>query len=164
MAGRCSRVLRQGALMREPSQPTQSRNSCRLFLCVLCVLGGVLPDRTSASSQTPPPDRAQTESMARRAGERLTVLQREADRLASEERTLLNELRRLEIERLLKAEELKQIDQETRQVERDLSAFGARVEALGQSEALQAPELRARLVEIYKLGRARYLRLLLSAP
>ena len=32
-------------------------------------------------------DRARTEAMARRAGERLQALQREADRLASEERT-----------------------------------------------------------------------------
>ena len=102
--------------------------------------------------------------MARRAGDRLTALQREADRLASDERTLLNELRRLEVERQLKTEELKQIDKETRQVERDLAAIGARVETLRESQALQAPELRARLVEIYKLGRARYLRLLLSAP
>src|SRR5436190_8443013 len=133
-------------------------------LFALCLFCAVLTAPTQLSSQTQPADRTQTEALARRAGERLTALQREADRLASDERTLLNELRRLEIERQLKAEELKQIDQETRQVERDLSAIGAHVEALGQSEALQAPELRARLVEIYKLGRARYLRLLLSAP
>src|SRR5206468_8259259 len=92
------------------------------------------------------------------------ALQREADRLASEERTLLNGLRQLEVERLLKAEELKQIEGEARSVQHDLAATSDRAETLLQSEARQAPELRARLVELYKLGRARYLRLLLSAP
>ena len=36
--------------------------------------------------------------------------------------------------------------------------------AAGESEAAERPELRARVVEIYKLGEARYLRLLLSTP
>src|SRR5438034_576520 len=133
-------------------------------LVALCLFCAVLTAPTQLSSQTQPADRSQTEALARRAGERLTALQREADRLASDEQTLLNDLRKLEVERLLKAEELKQIDGEAASVEHDLAATGAHAETLRQSEALQAPELRARLVEIYKLGRARYLRLLLSAP
>ena len=40
-------------------------------------------------------DRARTEALARQAGDRLQALQREADRLASEERTLLGDLRKL---------------------------------------------------------------------
>src|SRR6266516_2372854 len=78
----------------------------------------------AASAQQP--DRAQTEAMARRAGERLQALQREADRLASEEGTLLNDLRKLEVDRLLKAEELKQVDGEAGHVEHDLAAASAR--------------------------------------
>src|SRR5439155_2162743 len=109
-------------------------------------------------------DRAQTEAMARRAGERLQALQREADRLASEEGTLLNDLRKLEVDRLLKAEELKQVDAEARRIEGDLAATSRRADALQRSEAIEAPELRARLVELYKLGQARYVRLLLSTP
>jgi murein hydrolase activator len=110
------------------------------------------------------PDRAQTEAMARRAGDRLQALQREADRLASDERTLLTDLRKLEVERLLKAEELKQLDAEKGRVERDLAATAARADTLERSRSAQIPELRARLVEIYKLGQARYVRLLLSTP
>jgi septal ring factor EnvC (AmiA/AmiB activator) len=110
------------------------------------------------------PDKVQAEAMARRAGERLQALQREADRLASEERGLLSELRRLEVERQLKAEELKQLDAETRRIEQDLAAAAARAESLERSKSAALPELRARLVEIYKLGQARYLRLLLSTP
>jgi septal ring factor EnvC (AmiA/AmiB activator) len=118
----------------------------------------------STSLLAQPPDRARTEALARRAGERLQALQREADRLASEERTLLGELRKLEIERQLRAEELKVIDADAAKVEAELVATDQRVQALQSSERAAEPELRARLVEIYKLGRARYMRLLLSTP
>jgi len=111
-----------------------------------------------------PPDRARTEALARRATERLQALQREADRLAAEERTLLGELRKLEIERQLRDEELKVIDADAGNVEAELVAIDQHVEALQNSERVAEPELRARLVELYKLGRARYMRLLLSTP
>jgi len=110
------------------------------------------------------PDRARTEALARRAGERLQALQREADRLASQESTLLTDLRKLEVERQLKSEELKQLDAEAARVGAELKATTERIDALAQSEAAEGPELRARLVEIYKLGQARYLRVLLSTP
>src|SRR5213078_3602734 len=63
----------------------------------------------AAGAQTLP-ERARTEALARRAAERLQALQREADRLTSDERTLLGDLRKLEIERQIKAEELKRVD------------------------------------------------------
>jgi septal ring factor EnvC (AmiA/AmiB activator) len=117
---------------------------------------------TISGQQTP--DRARTEALARRATERLQALQREADRLASEERTLLGELRKLEIERQLRAEELKTLDADAAKVEAELAATDQRVQALQSSQRASEPELRARLVEIYKLGRARYLRLILATP
>src|ERR1041384_3322163 len=126
---------------------SRSFRELRVAVCALCLSCAVLAAQAPIPAQAQPADRAQTEAMARRAGERLAALQREADRLASEERTLLNELRRLEVERLLKAEVLKQIDAEARQVERDFAAIGARTDTLRQSEAAQAPELRSRLVE-----------------
>jgi murein hydrolase activator len=109
-------------------------------------------------------ERARTEALAQRAGERLQALQREADRLASEERTLLNDLRKLEIERQLKAEELKQVVADSEKVQHELDAITTRIESLEATEAKARPALSARLVEIYKLGQARYVRLLLSAP
>jgi septal ring factor EnvC (AmiA/AmiB activator) len=111
-----------------------------------------------------PPDRAQTEVLARRATERLQALQREADRLASEERTLLGELRKLEIERQLRAAEMKRLDADAAKVEAELAATSERMQVLQTSERAEQPELRARLVEIYKLGQARYLRMILSTP
>lgn len=107
-------------------------------------------------------DRARTESASRRATERLQALQREADRLASDERTILNDLRKLDVERQIKAEDLRAISQEAGDVSAELTAATERIAALEKQDLDQRPELRARLVEIYKLGRARYLRLLLS--
>jgi septal ring factor EnvC (AmiA/AmiB activator) len=107
-------------------------------------------------------DRSRTEALARRAAERLQSLQREADQLASDERTVLNELRALEIARQIKAEELGRISAEADVAATELAATTARIEGLEARNDAERPDLSARLVEIYKLGRARYLRLLLS--
>src|SRR4029450_6284994 len=109
-------------------------------------------------------DRARTEALARRAADRLQSLQREADRLAAQERTLIGDLRKLELERQVKGEELKQFDRDAVKLEAELAGITERMGALQQSEREARPELTARLVEMYKLGQARYLRLLLSAP
>jgi septal ring factor EnvC (AmiA/AmiB activator) len=109
-------------------------------------------------------DRARTEALAKRAGERLVALQREADRLAADERSLLNDLRKLEVDRQIKAEQVKQAGAQVAAVEGDLAAATAKMAALEATEAAERPELSARLVEMYKLGRARYARLLLSTP
>jgi hypothetical protein len=47
-------------------------------------------------------DRARTEALAARAGDRMQALHREADQLAAQERTLLGDLRKLELERQIK--------------------------------------------------------------
>jgi septal ring factor EnvC (AmiA/AmiB activator) len=116
----------------------------------------------SASAQTP--ERARTEALARRAAERLQALQREADRLASDERTLLGDLRKLEVERQIRADELKRVAADATKVQTELDDTGARLTTLQASSRAELPELQQRLVEVYKLGRARYLRLLLSTP
>jgi septal ring factor EnvC (AmiA/AmiB activator) len=109
-------------------------------------------------------DRERTEALAKRAADRLQTLQREADALASTERTLLGDLRRLEIDREIKTTELKQADEQVATVQAELSATAAKSAALESEAAAERPELRARLVEVYKLGQARYLRLLLATP
>src|SRR3989442_5789946 len=103
-------------------------------------------------------DRARTEASARRATERLQALQREADQLASDERTLLNDLRKLEVERQIKTEDVKRIGAEADEVGADLATTNEQIGALERQDVSERPELRARLVEIYKLGRARDLR------
>jgi murein hydrolase activator len=116
----------------------------------------------AAAAQTG--DRARTEALARRATERLQALQHEADRLAADERSVLNDLKKLEIERQIRAEELKRVDADTAKVQAELNATVDRMTTLDRSSRAEAPQLQARLVEIYKLGQARYLRLLLSTP
>jgi septal ring factor EnvC (AmiA/AmiB activator) len=108
------------------------------------------------------PERARTEALARRAAERLQALQREAERLAADERTLLGDLRKLELDRQIKAEELTVVDTDAARVQAELDKTSTRMDALRASARAQVPELQQRLVEIYKLGQARYLRLLLS--
>jgi outer membrane murein-binding lipoprotein Lpp len=100
------------------------------------------------------PERARTEALARRATERLQALQREADRLASEERTLIGDVRKLEIDRQLRAEELKRVDADAAKVQKELDVTAERTATLEATDKKETPELRARLVEIYKLGPA----------
>src|SRR5947209_17315728 len=84
------------------------RTQRRLFSAFSAISAVIVGSALIAFAQLP--ERARTEELARRATERLQALQREADRLASEERTLLGDLRKLEIERQIKAEQYKQID------------------------------------------------------
>jgi septal ring factor EnvC (AmiA/AmiB activator) len=123
---------------------------------VLFVMGAVA---TTSGQQG---DRAQTEALARRAAERLEALQHEADALATQERTLLGDLRRLELERVMKLEALKHAEQEATTAHDDLEAITSRLAALERQDVSERPDLRARLVELYKLGEGRYVRLLLS--
>ena len=101
-------------------------------------------------------------SQSRRAGDRLQSLQQEAERLASEERTLLGDLRKLEVAREIRAEELRQIALKASAAARDLDSVNEQVQRLEREDAAERPALRARIVELYKLGQGRYLRLLLS--
>src|SRR5688572_3180736 len=108
------------------------------------------------------PDRARTESQARRVNERLITLQREADELARQQRSLLGDLRRFEIERDLRTEHLKQIEADTLKVSLDLGNTGNEIAALEEEVEAARPILEARMVEIYKLGSAGYVRLLFN--
>jgi septal ring factor EnvC (AmiA/AmiB activator) len=115
----------------------------------------------TAAPAAQPSDRW-AEALARRAAERLQALQREAEQLTSQERTLLGELRAFEIQRQLKTEEVRQADEETAVVQKELDQATKRIDALERQRHAARPDLQSRIVEMYKLGRARYLRLLLS--
>ena len=126
---------------------------------VLLVLLVLLPGALSGGQF---PDRARTETLATRAAERLQALHDEADRLATEERTLLRDLRQLELSRQIRAEELRQSDAEAKKAASELAAIDAEIQRLEKLEQKEGPELRARLTELYKLGQGRYLRMMLS--
>jgi septal ring factor EnvC (AmiA/AmiB activator) len=108
------------------------------------------------------PDPARTEALARRATERLQTLHDEADRLAAEERSLLGDLRRLELEREIKSEEFRQADAAATAISRDLATLDGEIVVLEAQDAAARPALRARLLSLYQLGQGRYARMLLS--
>lgn len=109
-----------------------------------------------------PADRSQTEALAKRAAERLAGLHREAESLASQERSLLAELRKLEIDRTIKVEQLAQVERDVADVQQQLVTATRRTDALEGDAERQRPDVEARLVQIYKMGRAGYWRLLLD--
>jgi septal ring factor EnvC (AmiA/AmiB activator) len=107
-------------------------------------------------------DHSLTEALARRATERLQALHQEADRLAAEERSVLGDLRRLELEREIKSEEFRQADAAAAGIARDLAAIDGQIGALEAQDAAAKPALRARLLSLYKIGQGRYARMLMS--
>jgi septal ring factor EnvC (AmiA/AmiB activator) len=101
--------------------------------------------------------------LARQATARIAELQQEADRLARQTRTILTELRTLEIQRQIKVAELAKADEELKDVLATLNQLSARVATLESARVAETPLVQERLVEIYKRGRVGYLRLLLAA-
>ena len=134
-----------------------SRFFDRTAVAVLAVMTSV-----ALAGQGPPSDRARTEAATERAADRIRALQREAEALASQEKTLLVELRALEVERQLKTEELTAVEGSLRGTQAKLSATIASAAALRNAADTERPEVEARLVQLYKLGRAGYWRLLLE--
>jgi murein hydrolase activator len=104
----------------------------------------------------------QTDASAKRVAERLAALRREADELDGREKTLLSELRKLEIERQIKTEELNVIQANLKTTQQSLAEAEARAAALRRSADTQQPHVEERLVRLYKMGRAGYWRLLLD--
>lgn len=110
-----------------------------------------------------PQAQGEGQDAGQRVRERLRALQREADDLAAREKTLLVELRQLEIQRQMKTEELAAIDADLRQAERDMAAAQARAAAISTTTETARPDIEARMVRLYKMGRGGYWRLLLGS-
>jgi septal ring factor EnvC (AmiA/AmiB activator) len=97
---------------------------------------------------------------AKRVSDRIAALQREAEQLAGQSRTLLGELRQLEIDRDLRIEEAHQADDAVAAAQQMVQATSDRVAALEQQREAQLPDLRAQLVDVYKRGHTGYAQLL----
>jgi septal ring factor EnvC (AmiA/AmiB activator) len=123
---------------------------------VACVIALALSVGLSAQQ----PDRSATEADARRVADRIRALQAEADRLAGEARTLLGDLRTLEIERELQVERVREATAAIARGRDAVAASTARIAALDQARVAQLPNLESQLVDIYKRGRAGYATLL----
>jgi septal ring factor EnvC (AmiA/AmiB activator) len=129
---------------------------------VWCLAAGLVATTLAVVAGAQAVERARAEALTRRASERLLALQEEADRLASEEKTLLGELRALDVQRAIKQVELHQLDAEAAEVEGTLREADQRIIALEARTRAARPELASRFVAMYKLGQAGYVRLILS--
>lgn len=129
----------------------------------LLAIAALVVGLTGAASHAQQPGRAQADTLSRRAFDRLDALRQEADQLTAEARTVLGDLRRLELERAIRATELHEARQAAQQATTELAAIDTQVAALSAASAAALPDLQARLVTLYKLGRGQYARLLLSA-
>ena len=90
-------------------------------------------------------------------------LQAEAERLAVQAGTLLGELRKLELEREIRAQAVRKADAELAQVTTSLDQTASRLKTLEAQRVANTPGVRERLVEIYKRGRGGYVRLMMAA-
>ena len=122
---------------------------------VSCVWWLVCAPGFSSSVTAQAPD-----SASERIEERMRALQVEAEALAGESKTIIGELRRLEIERDLAAERLAQAEGRVAIARTELQAVAASVAMLEQQRVNSLPDLEARLVELYKHGRGSYARML----
>ena len=113
---------------------------------------------TAIAAQAPTPD-----PQASRVADRIKALQQEAERLATQSRTLLVELRQLEVERDLRTEQAKQAEEAVAGAQNDVQETTARIAALEQLRESQLPDLRAQLVDLYKRRHTGYAQLLFSA-
>ena len=144
----------------------------RLALVAVTLLGSSLlpqPWVVAARSEQQPTgasavaDQQRIERLSRRAADRVRALQTEADELASRERTLLEEIRRLELNRQIKTEELATIDGELADTTGQLEDAATQLATLEREADAQRPFVEARLVALYKMGAPGYARLLLGA-
>ena len=100
---------------------------------------------------------------AAQAAERIRELQSEADQLAKASGTLLTELRRLELARQIKSQEVQKAELELAMLAKSQEAMERRLAQIAAERTATTPLVRERLVEIYKRGRGGYLRLLVQA-
>jgi murein hydrolase activator len=122
-----------------------------LFLC----FGG-----SAVDAQAPSDD---VKALSQRATQRIQALQKESDQLAAQARTVFGDLRKLEIERAIKREELAQADAVLATVTTSRDAATKRLAALEAARVAGTPGVANRLIELAKRGRGGYVKLLLAS-
>jgi len=118
----------------------------------------------ASPSPSPPPSPASPspDQRLRTVQERRAALQRDLARLRSQERSLLGEVERLEVEVRLRGEELRETQIVLQRTSEQMEATQRRARELEASIAATRPVLAQRARALYKLGELSYLRLLLS--
>ncbi len=127
-------------------------------------LAGIQERSAAVEPPAPPPiSRDEATALAARAADRIKALQRESDTLAAQSRTVLTELRQLEVTRALRGEELAAVNARLVAVSEKATASEARVAELERQRIARTPALEGRLEALYKRGGSDgYVRLLLA--
>ena len=116
------------------------------------MLGGSLVLAAHGEQQptdgSPTATRERVERLSLRAADRMRALETEADELASRERTLLGDIRRLEVDRQIKTEELAAIDGDLADTTDQLEDTTAQMNELEREADAQRPQVEARLVAL----------------
>ena len=128
-------------------------------LLVLALAGALQEAPRAKDTQAP---LASDEERLRKVQERRSALEQELARMRGEEKSLLGEVERLELELSLRSEELTEIQITLRRTRAELDATVARVSQLEKSLAEARPALARHARALYKLGDMSYVRLLLS--
>jgi septal ring factor EnvC (AmiA/AmiB activator) len=111
----------------------------------------------------PPFSKADADALAARAADRIKALQQESDQLAAQSRTVLTQLRQLEVTRSLRAEELAAVTARLTSLTEKVTASEVRVAELERQRVARTPALEGRLEALYKRGGTDgYVRLLLE--
>jgi septal ring factor EnvC (AmiA/AmiB activator) len=130
---------------------------------LLLVLAAPLQEAAPAEIPAPAARSALTdEQRLLKVQERRGALEKELARMRGEEKSLLGEVEKLELELSLRTEELTEIQITLKRTRAELDATVSRVRELETSLAAARPALAAHARALYKLGETSYLRLLLS--
>jgi septal ring factor EnvC (AmiA/AmiB activator) len=108
------------------------------------------------------PERHDDDDRLRRVQERRASLERDLSKLRGQEKTLLGEVERLELEARVRTEQLRETQLVLQRTNREMEETARRLRALEESIERARPVLAARARSLYKLGELSYLRLLLS--
>lgn len=128
-----------------------------LALLVAARAGG----QSASPSPSPPPGPAIDERL-KKVQERRASLEKEVTRLRAEERSLLGEVERLELEVRLRGEQLRESQLLLQRTNAQLDATLKRSKQIEAQVEAERPLLKARARDLYKLGDVSYMRLLLS--
>ena len=135
---------------------------CTLAVTGVLCLAGVGSPRAAAQVAVQAEEQARAAALERDAAARIEILRRDSESLANQANSLLGQVRRLEVERERAASELAALDSELERTARVLTETSQQIDQLQAELDRQRPLIEARLVETYKLGQARYARLLLG--
>jgi septal ring factor EnvC (AmiA/AmiB activator) len=124
---------------------------------IVLLAAGVAAASLFLSAQAP------SRQPADRVAERIAALERESAALAAQSRTLLGEVRKLEVERDLRTLQARQAEESANAARRELVDVGRKLEALEKQRVNNLPALRQQLVDLYQRGQRAGWALLLNA-